>query len=106
MTRPKRTRRDGNHTEIVRELREAGFVVVETADLPGHPRHNPLDLFVARPERLCLLDVIVATNAEQIEQAASSGWVQVEIKPNVHARFTDNERAYLDLLGLWPPTFG
>lgn len=102
MTRPRHTKKDGNHTEIVRELREAGYIVIDVADLPGDPEHNPLDLFVAHP-----LDapIMVAYNAWQIMNKAkgSPGWVQVEIKPHWGSRLTPNERAYLDARGVTMP---
>ena len=44
--RPKRTRKDANHNEIVHALRERGCVVIDVADLSGSEEGNPLDLFV------------------------------------------------------------
>ena len=111
MTRPKHTRKDANHRAVVAELRRRGLVVIETADLPGHPEHNPLDLFVFRldPHLRAQYGVMVATTADQIDRAASLGtgaWLQVELKPDIGAPFTENEEAYLLRLGLWPPTIG
>lgn len=40
--RPKHTKRDANHAQMVKELRDLGFCVLDTADLGG----MVLDLFV------------------------------------------------------------
>lgn len=88
MGRPKRTRKDANHNEILTQLREDGCIVVDVADLAnkGDPEKNyghPLDAFVLPP------------NGE--------GWIQVEIKADAMSPFTDEEIKYLDRLNLWPP---
>lgn len=83
MTRPKHTKHDSNHAAIVKELREAGCVVIDVSDLAGTAEDHPLDLFVLNPER--------------------TRWVQVEIKAERGAPFTVSERVYLRRLGCWPP---
>jgi hypothetical protein len=98
--RPKRTRKDDNHAEIVQDLRDDGFVVVDVADLPGDPTNNPLDVFVRAAEDA---PVIVALSAEGVrrwfEEHPGAGWVQVEIKTSVDAPFTDAEEEYLRRCG-------
>ena len=42
--RPKHTRKDANHAEIVRDLRDDGYTVVDVSDLPG----KRLDVFVGQ----------------------------------------------------------
>jgi hypothetical protein len=104
VSRPKRTRKDSNHAELRDDLRGDGYTVIDVADLPGDPRHNPLDLFVMRPRENP--PVIVATSAAGVRRwfAEHPGekWVQVEIKPAVDSRFTEDEEAYLRWLGIWP----
>lgn len=87
MPRPKRPRTDRNEPEVVRELREHGFTVIRTSPLPGDEEHNPLDLFVGKPEE-------------------GWPWVQVELKPDVFAEFTANEIAYLKRVAVWPTPYG
>ena len=105
--RPKHTQKDENHLEVVRELREAGYIVVDVADLPGHSGHNPLDLLVLDPTTRMPLPVIVACSADGVRRwLAEHPWqplVQVEIKPHAGARFTEDEKTYFRSLGLWPP---
>ena len=94
--RPKRTRKDSNHAEVVADLKQRGYVVIDVSDLPGNPDHNPLDLIVGARDQA---PVIVAYTAAQIEQAvwhAQGGWVQVELKPDWRSEFTENEDKYLD----------
>ncbi len=82
--RPKHTRRDSNHAEIVRELHRAGCVVIDVSDLAANATDDhPLDLFVLNPE--------------------GTRWVQVEIKTDRTAPFTVSERVYLKRLNCWPP---
>jgi hypothetical protein len=83
MARPKRTPKDGNQGQIVKELRAAGCVVIDVADLPGDSKENPLDLFVLSPDRRT--------------------WVQVEIKVGLMADFKDHQIEYMRRLDVWPP---
>lgn len=107
MTRPKRTRKDSNHAEVRDALREAGLIVLDVADLPGSRQHNPLDLIVLDPYRGRRPPVIVAASADGVKRWFAAhplaAMVQVEIKPSADASFTDDERAYLESLNLWPP---
>jgi hypothetical protein len=86
--RPKRTRKDKVHREIVSTLREAGWVIVETADLPaqgGTDITHPLDIFALTPER----DL----------------WLQAELKNDHFADFTESEIDYLKRMRVWPSPF-
>jgi hypothetical protein len=83
--RPKRPKPDANQRQVVEELRDDGYTVIETAALPGHPEHNPLDLFVLDP--------------------AKKVWLQVEVKVSHLEPFTDNERLYLEKYGIWPTPY-
>ena len=75
MTRPKHTKKDSNHSQVVADLREEGCTVIDVSDLPGNEHANPLDLFVLSP--------------------SGKVWVQVEVKPSITAEFTDNELHYM-----------
>lgn len=82
--RPKHTRHDSNHAEIVHELRRAGCVVIDVSDLGANASDDhPLDLFVLNPQ--------------------GTRWLQVEIKSDRDAPFTVSERVYLKRLNCWPP---
>lgn len=81
--RPRHTLKDANHPEMRGILRQVGCLTIDTADLPGHPRYNPLDMFVLGPSRRV--------------------WVEVEVKVGPDAPFTKDERAFLELVGAWPP---
>lgn len=72
MHRPKRTKKDINHSEIVNQCRELGMVVWDTADLGG----GVLDLVVFWRGR-CL---------------------PVEIKANDKSKFTESEVESIDKL--------
>ena len=102
MPRPKRTRKDANHAEIRQRLRSDGFTVIDVADLPGDPRHNPLDLFVIR--QTSSPPVIVATSAEGVRRWFDAHpytmVVQVEVKPDYGAPLTKDEEAYFEALGV------
>lgn len=94
--RPKRTRKDANHAEIVRELRDDGYTVVDVADLPG----DRLDLFVGQQGA----PVVVICSAAGFrrwlaEQGAGPLWAQVEIKTGPGAPFTDDEIEHLERCG-------
>ena len=73
MNRPKRTKKDTNHAEIVRELRQLGAVVWDTADLGGH-----------------ILDLVVHWRGQTRV---------VEVKPPGPMTFTDGEYESFDELG-------
>ena len=102
MTRPKRTRKDDNHSAVRDTLRGEVYTVIDVADLPGQKRHNPLDLFVMRPG--VEPAVIVACSADGVrrwfEEHPEQCWVQVEVKPRPGARLTEDEAAYLEWLGV------
>lgn len=105
MPRPKRTLKDENHRPIVKALRAAGYVVIDVADLPGHPTHNPLDIFVMRTD--VAAPIVVALTAAGVirwlDEHPRCALVQVEIKVHAGSTFTDNETTYLKARGLWPP---
>ena len=104
--RPKHTGKDKNHAPIRNELRGDALIVIDVADLPGDPEHNPLDQFVLDPAQ-SPIPVIVACSADGIRrwfaEHPGQALVQVEIKPHAGARFTEDEKTYFRSLGLWPP---
>lgn len=59
----RRAKRDGNHTEIVRRLREAGRTVVELHRVGG----GVADLLVAWPGGVVLLEVKDPTGRNRVE---------------------------------------
>ena len=70
MYRPRHTRKDANHAELVRQLRDAGALVFDTADIGG-----------------MVLDLIVCWGGKCLP---------VEVKqPGHEHRLTDGERATL-----------
>ena len=83
--RPKHAKPDDNQPAVIKELRDDGYVVIVTASLPGHQIYNPLDFFVMHPDQ--------------------GRWLQVELKPDFRADFTDNESLYLAKWGVWPCPF-
>ena len=77
--RPRHPKPDGNQAQIIRELRDNGFVVHDVSSLGG----DCLDLFVGGVNRHM-------RNAE---------WLQVEVKTTV-GKLTANEARYTDQVGL------
>lgn len=78
--RPKHTKRDANHAQIVKDLRDLGFCVQDTADLGG----KVLDLFVG------------GWRATWVTWQ----WVHVEVKPpGKRSNLTEGEQAFFDE---WP----
>ena len=75
MTRPKRTKPDGNQAEIVKDLRSLGFDVDIVCDLPG------------------LYDLVVSGERRTLPGQCS---VRVEVKAT-GAMLSDNELIYYEL---------
>lgn len=102
MNRPRYTRKDKAHEPTRDDLRSDGYVVIDVADLPGHPRYNPLDLFVIRP--VLLKPVIVACSADGVKrwfaEHPDQPIVQVEVKNDAFTPLTSNEEEYFRLLGI------
>jgi hypothetical protein len=107
MNRPRHPRPDSNHAQVRDDLRESGFVVLDVSRLRGQQLHNPLDLVAIR----CCEDmpVIVACSAAGVrawfDAHPEQKMVQVEVKPDMLADFTENEEAYLRSVGKWPPVY-
>ena len=90
----------------MRGLIDSGAIAISVADLPGSPKANPLDLFAIKLDPQKPPPIIVSYTVADVMRYLDghpNEWVQVEIKPDLLADFTENEISYLQAVGSWPP---